>query len=103
MGTALTFRHPTQRQPSRVRLLAICRGLRAWRTKKKHPGTWDALPSPGVLTMRTNRVARLNQKKIRQRVRRESDRLIGVRDQAQAGDRAKEPTSQRSLHRQPGP
>ena len=97
--------HPTPKEPSKVRFRRACRGLRAWRAKRESAETWETPPFPGVLTARTHRVGRGNDKKRDLRVAWESDRLIVVRSNpVQAGPiRAKEPTQTRSPQRKPWP
>ena len=98
--------HPTPKEPSKVRFRRACRGLRAWRAKRESAETWETPPFPGVLTARTHRVGRGNDKKRDLRVAWESDRLIIVQGNPEpvSGPTCmKGPTRTRSLQRQPVP
>src|SRR2546423_15248338 len=96
--------NPILRDPLKVRDSKACRGLRAWRARKRTHETEEARRVPAALTTRAKQEGQRNDKKRRLSLR-ESDRhIVSSSNFAQAEPKLeKGPTSQRSLHRQPVP
>src|SRR5262245_19403304 len=85
-----------------VRSPRACRGLRAWRVLKGTHRTKEARKIPAALIARAKQEGRHNDKEWLL-ILRESDWSIVSRGKAPAPILGKEPTEQRSLHRQPVP
>src|SRR5579859_6307988 len=94
--------NPKPTRPLKVRMGRACRGLRAWRVPKETHGTKEARRAPAALTARAKQEGRRNHKKFLLALR-ESDWPVVASSKAQAPKLVKEPTDQRSPHRQPGP
>ena len=101
-GDDVSVPEPNTEASEMVRAWKACRGLRAWHASKEAHGTKEARRVPAALTARAKQERRRNDKK-RLRTLRESDGLIVLCRRAKARKQGKEPTEQRSLHRQPVP
>src|SRR2546423_10649429 len=102
VGTVSVCRNPKRTRPLKVRAWRACRGLRAWRAPKQTHGTEEVRRVPAALTTRAKQEGWRNDKK-RHLALRESDRPIVSNRKAQVRRWEKEPTGQRSPHRQPAP
>src|SRR4030095_6739042 len=91
--------NPTPSRPSEVRARRACRGLRARRAPKEASGTKGSRLVPAALTARAKQERR-RQPKAAPPGSRETDWLRVASSKAQAPKLVKEPTSQRSPHRQ---
>src|SRR2546423_9342950 len=96
------YQNPERRVPRLVRDSKACRGLRAWRASKQTHGTEEVRRVPAALTTRAKQEGWRNDKK-RHLALRKSDRPIVSNRKAQVRRWEKEPTGQRSPHRQPAP
>jgi hypothetical protein len=87
-----------------VRFPETCRGRRAWHVPKTSLGTWETQWTPAAPTTGAKREGQLNDKESRLIESWESDWSIVTRGKALAAPkRAKGPTPQHLLHRQPEP